>query len=73
MMEHGAELMILGKLALTFGILLGVPLREWLLVRRLLAARADAEAAQPTGAGTREGPSSNVAGSPRARSEATIR
>ena len=32
----GGELMILGKLALTFGILLGVPLREWLAVRRLL-------------------------------------
>ncbi|MEE4383362.1 MAG: hypothetical protein V2J02_15285 [Pseudomonadales bacterium] len=72
MIEHGGELMILGKLALTFGILLGVPLREWLRVRRLLAARAAEEAAQAV-VGTREGPRSTVATSPRARSEATSR
>ena len=36
----GGELMILGKLALTFAILLGIPLWEWLKVRRLLRARA---------------------------------
>jgi hypothetical protein len=35
----GGELMVLGKLALTFGILLGIPLWEWLKVRRLLRAR----------------------------------
>jgi hypothetical protein len=72
MIEHGGELMILGKLVLTFGVLLGVPLREWLRVRRLLAARAADEAAQAA-TGTREGPSSTVAASPRARSEATSR
>lgn len=41
----GGELMILGKLALTFGILLGIPLWQWLAVRRLLRARAREEAA----------------------------
>ena len=34
----GGELMVLGKLALTFGILLGLPLWEWFRVRRLLRA-----------------------------------
>lgn len=69
---NGGELMILGKLALTFGILLGVPLREWLCVRRLLAIRAAQEATQAV-TGTRDGPRSTVATSPRARSEATSR
>jgi hypothetical protein len=40
----GGEIMILGKLALTFGVLLGVPLRELVLVRRLLRARDEADA-----------------------------
>ncbi|MEE4299016.1 MAG: hypothetical protein V2J24_06205 [Pseudomonadales bacterium] len=44
-MDDG-ELMILGKLALTFAILLGIPLWEWLKVRRLLrdAARDERQA-----------------------------
>lgn len=36
----GAELMILGKLALTFGVLLGVPLWQLVSVRRLLRVAA---------------------------------
>lgn len=35
----GGEAMILGKLALTFGVLIGVPLWQLLAVRRLLRAR----------------------------------
>lgn len=42
-MTDGGELMILGKLALTFGLLLGIPLWQWLQVRRLLR-RGDIEA-----------------------------
>ena len=43
----GGELMILGKLALTFAILLGIPLWEWLKVRRLLRERAAREVDEP--------------------------
>ena len=42
----GGELMVLGKLALTFAILLGIPLWEWIKVRRLLRAREAAEASR---------------------------